>query len=108
MAREKMITFTNNKNEIVEVEFFSCEYSGPHSLPKLWEKAGYVSEIFDRYLWADVYATDENGNTWNKYNPQQKKAEDGARMVLDFEWVREDTEENRKALLVEIVRRAMA
>ena len=106
MAREKMITFTNNKGEHVEVEFFSCEYSGSHSLPKLWKRAGYVSEIFDRYIWADVYVTDENGNCWNRYNPQQKV--DDGRIVLDFEWVREDNEENRRAILTEIIRRAMA
>ncbi len=101
-----MITFTNNKNEIVEVVFFSCEYYGLHGLPQLWKKAGYVSEIFNRYLWAEVYVTDENGNCWNRYNPQEKV--DDGRMVLDFEWVREDNEEHRQALLTEIIRRAMA
>lgn len=109
MAREKVFKFTNNKGETIEVEFISCEYDAknPHSLPRLWKKSGYVSEIFSRYIWAETYVTGKDGFCWSRYNPQQKTNEAG-RTVINFDYVMEDTAENRRELLAEIVRRAMA
>ena len=106
-----LITFEelNKMNEKIAVEFSKCTNSGTkHSLPYLWKKNGYTNKLLKTYWAVDVFATEDGGRgaCWGRYNPTTKLSEGGKRMVLDFAWVLEATEENGKELLNEIEKRA--
>lgn len=105
-----LITFNNlnKKSEKISVEFVKCTNSGAKdSRPNLWKKLGYVDEVLNTYWAVDVFAENINtGACRGRYNPTAKLSEDGKRMVLDFSWVLEATEENKEKLLNEIEKRA--
>lgn len=88
----------NHKGEKIQVEFVKS--SG--SLAKIWFEKGYTDKLLDTYWSVDVFATEENGHCWGKYNPTIKKGE----YKLNFKWVLEATEENKQKILNEIIKRA--
>lgn len=97
-----MYTFEqpNSKGETIQVEFTKC--SG--SLSELWKKNGYTYTALKTWWGVHVYATDNNNNCYNRYNPTITKCAN----KLNFEWVLEATEENRNKILEEIKKRAYA
>lgn len=98
----------NAKGEKIAFEFVKCENpGGKNSLPYLWKKNGYIDRILETYWSVDTYATDASG-CWGRYNPTEKISNDGKRLVLDFDWVLEATEENKQKIIDEIYRRATA
>lgn len=93
----------NYKGEAIEVELVYCspEFNTSTSFPKKWKEQGYTDKVLESYIIANVYVTDENGNSSEKYNPQITSD-----FRLNYEWIVEVTEENKKRIIHEIERRA--
>ena len=107
----ELITFegVNSKNEKIQMELTRCESEGKAgSLPYLWKKKRYMDRILKNWWCLSTFATEDagNGTCWGRYNPQEKISEDGKRRVINFEWMFEATEENRKKLIEEVERLA--
>jgi hypothetical protein len=98
----------NERNEKGERMVFSIMHctnpGGTNSLPYLWNKAGYTNGILETYIGLDTYVYDTEGACSGMYNPTVKC--NG--MSIDFEWMFEDTEENRQKLINEMLRRFMS
>ena len=99
------VTEANKKEETLTIELVECTNpGGKDSLPYLWHKAGYTDKILDTYLCIHTYCRDSEGNCCGQYNPQTKKSDDGKRNVINFEWMFENTEENKQRLINEAIR----
>ena len=99
------ITEPNQKEETLTIELSECENpGGKNALPYLWYKAGYTDKILDTYLCIHTYCTDSEGNCYSRYNPQTKRSDDGKRNVINFDWMFENTEENKQKLINEVIR----
>lgn len=99
------VTEPNQKAETLTIELVECENpGGKNSLPYLWYKAGYTDRILDTYLCVHTYCTDSEGGCFGRYNPQEKRSDDGKRNVINFDWMFENTEENRQKLINEVIR----
>lgn len=93
----------NKKGEKIVVELVSCTRDpGARSLPKLWKAAGLIDKVLDTWVGVDVYVTSEDGTCRGAYNPQ----ESGIGHKISFNWMLEDTPENRARIIAEICRRA--
>lgn len=96
-------TDVNEKGEKLIIELMKCEdYSSKKSLPKLWKKSGYLDRVLETYWCIETYVKDTEGNFYGMYNPQHKLSKDKKRMVIDFDWMFEATEENREKLINEV------
>lgn len=97
-----LYTFTepNAKGEKIVAELVKCSNSNPAT----WKKRGFIDKALETYWSIEVYVTDTEGNCWGRYNPQHKLSEDGKRMVINFDWIFEATEENKKMLIDEVYR----
>lgn len=99
------ITEKNGKDESLMIELSECTNpGGKNSLPYLWHKAGYTDKILDTYLCIHTYCTDSEGGCFGRYNPQEKRSDDGKRNVINFDWMFENTEENKQKLINEVIR----
>lgn len=88
----------NEKGESLVIELSKCEDNdSKNSLPKLWKKKGYIDRILKTYWSIETYVKDTEGNCFGAYNPQTKLEND--RMVIDFDWLFEATEENKEKLI---------
>lgn len=95
----------NKKGEELTIELTLCTDSdSKNSLPKLWHKNGYIDRVLDTYWAVSTCVKDSEGRSWGKYNPQTKLSEDGGRMVINFDWMMEATEENKEKLIDEVYR----
>ncbi len=98
------ITGANAKGETLVIELSECTNSGgKDSLPYLWKRHGYTDRVLETYISIHTYCTDSEGNCYNRYNPQLKLSEDGKRYVINFEWMFENTEENKQKLINEVI-----
>lgn len=99
-------TDTNAKGEKLIIELNKCEdwKESKKSLPKLWKKGGYINRVLETYWSIQTYVKDSEGNSFGKYNPQHKLSEDGKRIVINFDWMFEATEENKEKLINEVYR----
>lgn len=100
-------TFTevNAKGEKIIIELIKCTNSGSsHSLPVLWKNHGYINRVLENYWSIETFVKDTENNCYGGYNPQHKLSEDGKRMIINFEWVFEATEENKNKLIDEVYR----
>lgn len=99
-------TDTNEKGEKLIIELSKCEdwKESKNSLPKLWKKNGYIDRVLETYWCIQTYVKDTEGNSFGRYNPQDKLSEDGKRMVINFDWMFEATEENKEKLINEVYR----
>lgn len=70
------------------------------------EKNGFINRILENWWNIQVYVTDSDGRCRGAYNPTSKLSEDGKRMVINFAWMLEATEENAKKLFDEVERLA--
>lgn len=99
------ITEPNKRCETLMMEIHECTNpGGKNALPYLWYKAGYTDKILDTYLCIHTYCTDSEGNCYGRYNPQTKESDDGKRNVINFDWMFENTEENKQKLINETIR----
>lgn len=102
---EVRVTDKNAKGETLVIELSECTNSGgKNALPVLWKKQGYIDRILDTYICVSTYVTDTDGHCWGRYNPQVKLSEDKKRSVINFDWMFENTEENKQKLIDECIR----
>lgn len=73
-------------------------------LMNLWKKSGFISEKLPTHIDVTTYFTDDNNNCFGYYNIFHKLSKDGKRMIINFDYLREWTEENIVELVAECVR----
>ena len=99
------VTEPNEKGETLLIELSECENpGGKNALPVLWKKSGFIDRVLDTYICIHTHVTDTEGNCFSRYNPQNKLSEDGKRYVINFDWMFENTEENKQKLIDECIR----
>lgn len=99
------VTEPNKKGETLTIELSECTNpGGKRSLPYLWYKASCTDKILNTYLCIHTHCTDSEGNCYGRYNPQTKRSDDGKRNIINFEWMFENTEENKQKLINESIR----
>ena len=90
----------NAKQETLTIEIVHCEHpGGKNSLPYLWYKNGWTDKVMETYISCHTYVHDSEGSCFGIYNPTTKSSDDGKRSVINFDWLLEDTEENRKQII---------
>ena len=95
----------NAKQETMTIEIVHCENSGgKKAFPYLWYKEGWTDKVMVTYISCHTYVDDSEGNCFGIYNPTVKLSDDGKRNVINFDWMFEDTEENRKKIIEECIR----
>lgn len=88
----------NAKQETMVIEIVHCENpGGNNSLPYLWYKEGWTDKVIETYIGCHTYVTDSEGGCYGGYNVTEKY--DEKRNVINFDWLLEDTEENRKKII---------
>lgn len=97
----------NKKGELLIVEISKCFYdnNNKNSFPNLWLKYDYTKHLYNSVLWADCEIIDINNNCFRKYEPTSKNSDDGHRMVINFDWLFEVSDNNKIKLLNEVLRR---
>lgn len=100
------VTESNQKGETLIIGITECttNSNSKNSLPYLWYKEGYTDKVLNTYLCIQTYCTDSEGNCCGKYNPQTKRSDDGKRHEINFDWMFENTEENKQKLTNEVIR----
>lgn len=99
------VTEQNEKGETLLIELSECENpGGKNALPVLWKKSGFIDRVLDTYICIHTYVTDTEGNCYGRYNPQNKLSDDRKRYVINFDWMFENTEENKQKLIDECIR----
>ena len=91
----------NSNDERIEIEFTKVENDYKGHLLNVWYKEGFIKEKLENYWHVEVYVYDEEGNCYGKYNPQILPH--GTK--INFDWILEATEENKEAILNEIIKR---
>lgn len=87
------------------IELSECKNpGGKNALPVLWKKHGFIDRVLETYICIHTEVTDTEGNSYRAYNPQTKLSEDGKRYVINFDWMFENTEENKQRLIDECIR----
>ena len=103
-GRSYFFTFKSEtpKREMLTIDLYKVINDDSNELIDLWYKRGHIKTKLASYWHITVYATDQSGNTWGRYNPQVKPG--GTK--INFDWILEATPENRDKLLREVIRRA--
>ena len=104
---------TNSLGESLEIDITLCtDPGGKKSLPALWQKAGHTSKRLLTWWSVTTFVTSPDGACRRDYNPQTVIKEKihnnsvvGCQPIINFEWLLEATEENKKKLLNEVERR---
>lgn len=98
----------NRKGERLIVDISGCNHDKRrrNDLMNIWKRAGYVSEFMPSHITVDAYVYNRLCDCYARYNPTVKPG--GAGYVVNFDWMLEDTEENRARLLDECARRFYA
>lgn len=99
---EECLYFNNSnaKGETMIVTISHNESYGKKSLPYMWYKKGYTDREINKYLTCRTYVEKIDSPALEKYNPQLTK-----NLKINFEWLLEDTEENKQILIDEIAKR---
>lgn len=110
VANRERVEFTNQKGEnvLVILSRSHSEKKNKYNLMNQWIKCGYTKKFIADRITVETYATNEKNECYGHYNPTHKLSDDGKRMVINFEWVLEDTEENRQKIIDEVIRLANA
>lgn len=88
----------NAKQETMLIEITHCENPGGNkSLPYLWHKEGWTDKVMETYIDCNTYVHDSENGCYGAYNVTEKH--DGKRNVINFDWLLEDTKENRKKII---------
>lgn len=94
----------NSRQETMKIEIIECENpGGKKALPYLWCKDGFIDRVLNTYLCINTYVHDSEGGCRGDYNPTVKWG--GERNVINFNWMFENTEENKQKLINECIRR---
>lgn len=91
-------------NFIIEVTKITHDLKNKKDMMNLWKKHGYISEALSTHISIHTYYTDVNNNCYGYYNIQHKRSEDGKRVVIDFDYIKEFTPDNVNELLAECIR----
>ena len=88
------------------IEISKCEHNleHKHDLMNVWKRHGYISERIPTHIYINTYYTDINGVCHGYYNVMNKLSDDRKRLIIDFDYLREWTEENIKELVAECIR----
>ena len=90
----------NAKQETMTIELIHCENpGGKKALPYLWYKDGFMDRVLETWIGCNTYVDDSEGGCYGGYNVQEKRSNDDKRTVIDFDWMFEDTEKNRKKII---------
>ena len=102
--KRNFIEFENKKGERILIELTRIEHdrNDKHSLMNLWLKHGFLKEFKETTINLQTYVYDKDGQCWGWYNPTVKMSEDQKRQVLNFDYVMEDTPENREFLIAKV------
>lgn len=102
-------TEKNKLGETLTVEITETypDNTSKHSLPNLWKKHRFTNKLYNSYLNVDCYVTDKEGLCWGRYNPTEKLSDDKKRNVINFDYLLEVSEENKKYLLDKIYKMFM-
>lgn len=89
-----------------EIVVSKCDYdlSYKHDTMRLWRKAGFIKTMLPTHIAVDTYYYDINGNCWGLYNVTEKPSDDGHRRVINFDYLREWTQDNINELVAECIR----
>ena len=80
------------------IEIVHCKNpGGKNSLPYAWHKNGWTDKVMETYVGCHTYVHDSENGCYGGYNVTEKF--DGKRNVINFDWLLEDTEENRKKII---------
>lgn len=74
-----------------------------NDIMNLWKKHGFISKKLPTHICVDTYFT-VNNNCYGYYNITHKRSEDGKRTIINFDYLKEWTDENIKELVAECVR----
>lgn len=88
----------------VEVTRRDHDLKDPHDLMRVWRKAGFIKNMLSTHITVDTYYYDINGNCWGLYNVTHKLSDDGNRRVINFDYLREWTQDNINELVAECIR----
>lgn len=107
---KETILFTNKRSAKIQIDLrrTTADENYKHGLMNLWVKAKKLPKFIKNRLTVETYATNEQGDCFGYYNPTIKKSDDGKRLVINFDWVLEDTETNRQKIIDEVIRLANA
>lgn len=95
----------NGEKLTVEVSFINFDNFGNDSLPVLWKRHGYTKELVTNYIAISTFVIDKDGDYWGWYNPCHKLSDDKKRMILNFDYMFDISEDNLKNILKEIEKR---
>lgn len=103
-GRSYFFTFKSEtpKRETLTIDLYKVINDDSNELIDLWYKRGHIKTKLASYWHITVYATDQDGFTWGRYNPQLQPGS----TKINFDWILEATPENRNKLLKEVIRRA--
>ena len=99
----------NKKGEKINIAVTWC-YEPKHfgnTLPYLWYKNGRTKELLTEWWYIETEVVDSQNVSFRAYNPQVKFDKTRKRNVINFDWILPATDENLKALLLEVGRRFM-
>lgn len=91
----------NKKGESLKVEISEIypDNTSKKSLPNLWLKHGYTNKLYNSYMNVQCYCTDKDGHCFDKYNPTVKLSDVEHKLVINFDYLLEVSEENKQYLL---------
>lgn len=89
-----------------EIVVSKCDHdlNYKHDTMRLWRKAGFIKTMLPTHIAVDTYYYDINGNCWGRYNVTHKLSDDGHRRVINFDYLREWTQDNIDDLVAECIR----
>lgn len=88
----------NAKKEKLTIEIVHCEnLGGKKSLPYLWWREGWTDKVIETWIGCSTYVHDSEGGCYGGYNVTERY--NGKKNVINFDWLLEDTEENRKKII---------
>lgn len=103
----------NNGNQIsyhvgdnFEIVVSKCDHdlSYKRDMMRLWHKAGFIKTMLPTHISVDTYYYDKDGNCWGLYNIMHALSADRRRLVIDFDYLREWTQDNINELVAECIR----
>lgn len=88
------------------VEVTRCDHdlNNPHDMMRVWRKAGFIKTMLPTHIAVDTYYYDNDGNCWGLYNIMHALSADRRRRVIDFDYLREWTQDNINELVAECIR----
>lgn len=91
------VSGSNKKSETMIIEICHCEANpkDKKTLPYLWFQAGMTKKLYKTWISCQTYVNDSEGDCNGIYNPTVIKG----KTKIDFDWLLEDTEENREKII---------